>query len=149
LPYLSEVAQLEWGCHEIVSAAADSVSNLHELATIPAEQYPQLKFQLASASRLFDFQYPVYHIWQLCQQAEDNNTVDLSEDGVKLLIIRQQFDVKFCVLSACEFILLNALAANKTIEEACAAALQAEPGFDVEVALKKHMAHGIIVNCLL
>jgi hypothetical protein len=148
LPYLVEVAQLEWGCHEILNAAEIS-SNLNCLTTVPAEQYSQLKFQLTPASRLFDFQYPVYHIWQLCRQENNNDTVDLAEGGIKLLIARQQFAIKFYVLSGGEFALLNALAANKTIDEACMEALQVEDHIDIDNALKKYMAHGIIINCLL
>ena len=62
--YLADVAQLEWACQEVLTAADHDALDLARLAEVPAERYENLRFQLHPAVRLFASDYPVLHIWQ-------------------------------------------------------------------------------------
>src|SRR5438477_5511338 len=86
LPYLSEVAELEWGYHCVYHAEGSEPLNIQRLSTLPEEHYATAQFRLRPTCRLFAFQYPVFHIWKICQENDKNNTdtVNLAEEGVKL-----------------------------------------------------------------
>jgi hypothetical protein len=151
LPYLSEVARLEWGCHQVFHAADVAVFNLDKLQTIPAEKYDAIKFRLHPASQLFDFTFPVLRIWEMCKMKEDEReateeTVDLSEGGVKLLAIRRALEVEIEKVTAGEFALLSALQAGNEFGNACQLALEVEPNFDVAAALNYHLSRGTLVD---
>jgi len=140
LPYLPEIAQLEWGMHQVFHEAESEPLDIKKLAAIPQEHYSDLKFHLRSASRLYSFHFPVVHIWNICQQEiESDGTVDLGEGGVNLLLIRHNLEIEFEILSAGEYIFLNNLAKSKSFGVACQNALMIEPNFNISEALKKHI----------
>lgn len=151
LPYLTEIAQLEWTCYQVFHAPDDTpLFDFTALKNITERQYAEIKFHLHPAVRVMTFQYPVYRIWQLCRQENNSDeTIDLAEGGVDLLIRRRDYEVDFHVLSKSEFVLLHALSAEKTFGEACAVALRVEPDFDVSHTLQKHIARGVIAGFVL
>jgi hypothetical protein len=146
LPYLPEMAQFEWGCHQVFHEVDAESLDIQKLTHIPAEQYPYLKLHLHPASRLYSFQYPILQIWKICQpDADDNETVDLSKGGVNLLIIRRKFTIEFEILSTGEYIFLTAAAAGQTFGDACAQALEVEPHINIAEILKKNILLGAII----
>lgn len=147
LPYLSELAQLEWGYHQTSLAPDAEPLALTQLATIPQARYDQIKFHLHPASQLFSFSYPIFRIWQLCQAAPDNKeNIDLDAGGEFILLIRRQLTIEFELLSAAEFALLSAFVAGKTFVVACDAALEIDAQFDVANALQQSILRGLIVG---
>lgn len=149
LPYLPEVAQLEWAYHEVFHESNANTFDLKKLEAIPIEQHNHLKFKLNPASRLFTFDHPVLTIWQFCQQNSPTETLDINTDGEKILIIRRQLDVSFKKLTDGEFCLLSALNTGLILEQACAYTLQAEPEFNIPLKLQEYILHGMIVDFYL
>ncbi len=90
MAYIPDVADLEWAYHSVFHAADHSPLDLTALAQIPQERHEELKFQLHPASRLLCSEYPILRIWQVNQDDYNGDqTVDLNQGGVKLLITRQ------------------------------------------------------------
>lgn len=145
LPYLPDLANLEWMYHEVFHAADASLLNLTRLSTIAEEQYDSIQFHFHPASRLFSSNFPVLAIWRLCA-AQKDEAVDLNDGGVQLLIIRRKLEMYFEPLSKGEFSFLTALSENNSLLAACNCALEIMPDFDLSASLQQHILRGTIVD---
>jgi hypothetical protein len=147
LPYLPDVARLEWAYHQVFHAAEHAPLDLSLLRSISPGHYPAIKFRLHPASRLLASEYPVLRIWQVNQaDYEGDGTVDLSEGGDQILVIRRDLRVELQPLGKGEYTLLTALAADHDLASACEAALGVEPDCDLTACLQRHVARGTLVD---
>jgi hypothetical protein len=147
LPYLPDVARLEWAYHQVFHAAEHAPLDLSALRAIPPEHHLALKFHLHPASRLFASEYPVLRIWQVNQEDyAGDGAVDLTEGGVQILVIRHHIEVDLQPLGKGEYAMLTALAANHDLASACEAALGVEPDCGLTACLQRHVARGTLVD---
>lgn len=148
LMYLPEVAQFEWACHQIFFAADPLPFNLKLLESIAPEQYDQLHFILHPACQLCQFRYPLLRIVDLCKGHIDE-TINIYEGGVNLLIIRRDLDICLVSLTKGEFSFLSALSENKTVSESLQAALTIDAHFQLDEKLSLWIKDKTIVECYL
>lgn len=114
--------------------------DLAALAAISPEHYGELQFSLHPASRPIASPYPVLRIWEVNQEGyAGEDTVDLAEGGVQLLVIRRGIEVLLEPLEPGEFALLQALAQGLPFASACGAALAAQSDIDLPVCLQGHV----------
>lgn len=147
LAYLPDVARLEWAYHCVFHAPEVDTLSPMELAKVPPDQYGEIRFALHPAIRLLDSDYPILSIWRVNQpDYEGDDSVNLSEGGVKLMIARRQLEIEFQLLSDGEFQWLSTLAQGRRFAEACRAALEVEPGFDLTRTLQQHVLQGTLVD---
>lgn len=147
LVYLPDTARLEWLVHEAFHEQDHRPLSLERLAKVAAEDYQKLRFKLHPACRLFFSAYPVHRIWQVNQpEYNGDDSVDLSEGAVKLLVRRQGFVIEIAPLGMAEYALLAAIADGESFSSNVERALQAEPGFDPGAFLQKHVAQETIVD---
>lgn len=146
LPYLPEVAHLEWAYHAVLLEKNADLFDLNQLKAIAEDDYGNIKFKLHPASRLFAFQFPVLQIWQICQEDNTAEKIELAEDGENILVIRRQWEVTFEKLTTGEFALLSAFARGFIFEKACERALQADPNIDIDFCLQQHLLRGTITE---
>jgi hypothetical protein len=132
LPYLGDVAALEWRRLQTALAAPHTPMDLKALAAVPAESLPELYFHHQPAARAFGSPFPVLSIWELCQQAEPEGELDLSLGSQCVLFSRPALDVQMRLVTPGEYAFLQRLCRGGTFEAACRAALEVEPGFDVQ-----------------
>ena len=145
LPYLADVARLEWAYHRVFHAADHASLDPGQLAEIAPEEYGALGFVLHPAVRLLASEYPIHRIWAVNQtDYQGDQTVDLGVGGVRLLIARRR-SVEMEPLSPGEFVLLKALHAGRPLTEATDNALNAQPGFDLAMALQARVTDGTLV----
>ncbi|HRD67945.1 MAG TPA: DNA-binding domain-containing protein [Candidatus Competibacter sp.] len=147
LVYLPDVARLEWAYHQVFHAAGHPPLDLAALARVPAERQGALHFELHPAARLLESAFPILRIWQVNQDDRTGDSlVDLSEGGVKLLIVRREnLDIEFCPLEDGEFDLLRALAGNSDFASACERAIAAQSPFDLPGCFRRHVSQGVLV----
>ena len=145
LVYLSDVARLEWEYQEVFHAPEPNAFNLDELSSVPPDRYDELRFKLHPASRLLVSDYPILHIWQVNQPGCDG-MVDLSEGGVKLLVIRRGLAIQIEALSPAEYALLENLAQGHVMSYAAAHALKSQPELNLPACLRRHVARQTIVG---
>lgn len=131
LPYLPDVASLEWALHEVFHEAEARPFDFSKLAGPENTTVP-----LHPAARLIASRYPVLAIWE-ANQAEEVPSVDLDAEGDWLLVIRRDLKCEVERLSAGEFALLSALAQGMTLGEACGAAVDAEPRLHLAAAMSR------------
>ena len=141
LPYLPDVARLEWACHQVYSAADDATLNLANLAKIPPHTYGRLHFRLNNAARLLRSPWPVDAIWEV-NQADyiGDQAVNLATGGVNLLIQRHERRVTLTALGEAEWRFLYALDDRQPLDYAFEQALSAVPDTDLGALLQTCVA---------
>jgi len=132
LPYLGDVAALEWRRLQTALAPAHTPMDLEALAAVPKELQPELHFCHQPAARAFYSRFPVLTIWEYCQSASPEQDLELDLQGECVLFARPALDVYMRRLTPGEYAFLHQLCSGHTFEEACLEALKAEPDFDVE-----------------
>ena len=151
LPYLGDVAALEWACHEVCHEADDAAFDPAALADVPVGLQPALRLALQAAVRFVESPYPVLAIWQANQPdiAADAPPVRLDQGGVQLLVARRDFDIEFRLLGAAEARWLRALADERPLAAAVAGALDIDPAFDFGALLARHLRLGTFCRAWL
>lgn len=87
LPYLADLARLEWARHRCSTAADSQPMDPARLAEVPEALRDSLSFKLAPGLALVASDYPIDGIWELARNPSLPN-VDLDDGGVSLLVHR-------------------------------------------------------------
>ena len=147
LPYLADVARLEWAWHRVFHAAEHPPLSLEKLAAVPTEDYDSLRFKLHPARQLLTSRYPVLRIWEVNQDDYQGDlAVSLAQGAQRLLVLRRDFEVVIQPLTSGEHALLARLAADDTFANACAAALAVEEELDVPACLRRYVLDATLVD---
>ena len=150
LPYLSDLARLEWCIDESFNEADVDPLDLQRLAAVPEEHRERLRFQLAPSCRLLSSSFPIDRIWDLCQPDHDGElNVDLDEGGVDLLVRRRGFAVFVEALGPGELAMLMALSTGHEFAAAYQYARAAGDSFDPAAFLSKHVLSRVLVDFTL
>lgn len=149
LPYLADVARLEWAVHEVYHEADAQPLDAARLAAVPADHQPRLRLKLQPASRFVASHFPVHRIWQTNQPGASAEAVALDEGGVRLLVARREGEVEMRLLGAAEDRWLRALARRADLEAATVEAFGVDPGFDLPGCLARHLGLGTFVSASL
>jgi hypothetical protein len=144
LPYLGDVAALEWASHEVYHEADPVAFDFAALAAVPGDAQPAVRLKLQHATRFVVSAYPVLAIWQANQPgaADAQTTLSLDAGGVRLLVARSGFEVEYRLLGAAEERWLRRLAEGGDLAAATEAALALDAGFDLGATLGRHLALG-------
>jgi hypothetical protein len=149
LPYLGDVARLEWAideAHRASDAPCVPESVLAALAVAPPEWLPGLRLRLESSCRLVASPFPILRIWQTNQAGyTGDDRVMLDEGSDALLVQRDAKGVSLERIAAGDHAWLAALAAGATLGAAIEAAQNADATFDLGIALRDHIAAGTII----
>ena len=143
LPYLGDVAALEWACHDVYHEAYAEPLDPARLAEVPAALQPALQLQLQPATRLVASRFPILAIWQANQEGTvPAAPISLDDGAVRLLVARRDLDIEFRLLGDAEAWWLRALDAGRPLAVALQAALDVDPAFDFGAALGRHLQLG-------
>jgi hypothetical protein len=148
LPYLGDVARLEWAQDEAQRAAdvaTEPADVIAALAALPAERLPDARLALAPSCRLVDSPFPILRIWQVNQPDADAGSVSLDEGADRLLVRRDPDGIVIVRLPAGEYGWLVAFAGEATLAQALDAARAADPSFEVATALAARIADRTLV----
>jgi hypothetical protein len=147
LPYLPDVARLEWAWHRAFHAAGTDAFDPARLASVDPERLPLLRFVLHPSAQLVASKYPIVRIFEVNQDGyEGSMRVDLDAGGVTALVIRRDLTVYVEPLAAGTAALLAAFHQNRSLAEALQAALAVQPDFDLNAVLADHVRRGTIVQ---
>ncbi len=117
LPWLADVARLEWAWHESLMAADASPADFAALAGVSGEAQPALRFALHPSVRLVRSAWPVLAIWEANQEGRDG-TAARDEGADDILVWRDGARVRLALLGAPEAGFLEAIMAGVTLGEA-------------------------------
>jgi hypothetical protein len=147
LPYLADVARLEWAWHEAFHAADAGPLDIAALAKVMPIDYPRLRFRLHPSVRLLYSDYPILRIWETNQNAADEvPLLTLDAGGMQLLVLRRALTVEIQPLARGDAVLLEAFVAGADFASACAAALRSDVEFDITGRLRHYIQQGAVVG---
>jgi hypothetical protein len=140
LPYLPDMARLEWAMHEVFHAAAPPPFPLDRLAAVAEAEHAALRFVFSPACRLLASAWPVHRLWALNQpDVAWDDGFDIHGGGADLLVRRSGFEVELEPLGSAEFAMLERLAGGQALGEALDAVQDEAPGFDLAAFLQHHL----------
>ena len=143
LPYLADVARLDWALNVALQAPHGAILGIAELQAIPVEQLPAQCLSLTAGHALIASPYPIDRIWAAVQPGASSDAVDLDAGPVQLLVLRREGDAAFVALAPGEASFLAALAEGSTLEEAAARGLGTGPDFDLSASFARFLGLGV------
>ncbi len=126
LPWLGDIARLEWAWHEAFHAADAPGLDFAALARVPEEDQGRVRFELHPSVRLVESRYPVLAIWEANQPGRDG-TPDRLEGAEAVLVHRPGADVVLRRLEGADALLVRAVQRGEALEAAAQSAGQADP----------------------
>jgi hypothetical protein len=144
LPYLADMARLEWAWHTAYHAEDAAPVPLAELAGA-VDRAEHAVLTLHPSLGVVRSPYPMVSIFELNTQGSDVAPTQLegSEDA---LVVRLKLEVEIRRLPQGGASFILALKAAKSLGEAAAIALGEAPGFDLEANLAGLIASGAVVG---
>lgn len=142
LPYLEDVARLEWAWHESFHAADVPPIDLDRLSRVAPADQGAIRFRLHPTVRLVDSGFPILSIWEANQPQRDG-TPDRLEDADTVVVHRPGLEVQVGLLERTHWRFLRALELGDALEPAAERA-----GFgdaeDLGLALRQFVAARVI-----
>ncbi len=138
LPYLSDVADLEWKLNQVRDAADVPPLEPQSFAVLAPEDLLALRLALVPAGRLFLSDYAAVRIWR----AHHDDPAELSgigpiDDPCRALIVRQGRETAVIDLTRGEAVLVEALEAGEELGAAMTQALEEDSEHDVPASIRK------------
>ena len=148
VPYLADVARLEWAWHAAYHAPDAEPLSLAALAEV-APSAEDATLTLHPSLHVVRASYPVVTIWQIAAREGDNEQVRLPTGGEDALVVRPKLDVEVRRLPEGGAVFVLALMGGASLRVAASSALQDAPAFDLKVNLAGLITSGAIVGVLL
>ena len=149
VPWLGDIARLEWAREEAYYAADAKPLALASLAAIPVERYPELRFKPHPSLRLICSAGPLYSLWRAALDDPAAVSAEVASSGraEQVLVVRPQLTVTTRPIAIADLRLMEALAEGLPLAEAAARAEAADAGFDLQAALALHLTGGSFAGC--
>ena len=147
LPYLPDVARMEWLVQRAHYAADHAPLDISRLAGISENDYARLIVRLHPAVSLLASNYPLFRIWEVHQDDYGGEiAVDLAAGAAQIVVYRPQFRVSVAPLSAGEAVFLDAILRGTLLGDALEQAVAQDAGFDLPASLQRWAASNIVVG---
>lgn len=138
VPYLPDMARLEWARYELLFAPDSVQFDVRQLQAMPESDYPQLYCKLHAATRLLPFESPILDMWHFCvDKNSEMDSFELKPERHAVLLSRKNFEVVMQTLTWGEYTLLIQLNKGNTLGMAIEQALAVEPQMQVEAVLSR------------
>jgi putative DNA-binding protein len=145
LPYLADVARLEWALNVTATIREVLAVPIEALATVPAERAADLVMRLQPSVSYFVSRWPIDAIWR-ANQRDEVPAVDLACGGACIEIRRDGDSAAWRPLDAGTFGFRTALADGVALAGAAATATARDPAFDLAPALERIFTEGLVVG---
>ena len=145
VPYLPDLARLEWQVNLVLHAADAEPLELACLATLDEAELEDLRFEPHPAAQLLRCEFPADAVWHAVLERDDGAmaAIDLADGPIWLLVQRTASGVDVVRLSKPEWRIAAALFSGQPLGAALAAASCAEP----HSLLAAHLARGCYAGC--
>jgi hypothetical protein len=137
LPYLADVAALEWIAHRAHYAANAIVLSHYRIGSLRPHQLLASRFTLHPACDWLDSGFPIAHIWLAHQPGATMELPKSLDRGEIALVARPRWRVEVVASSEGEIAALEKIRAGETLETAIEAGIEAQRSFDFAKALPR------------
>ena len=145
LPYLADVAQLEWLQQRAYHAADRVALAANDLAAIPAERAVDARFGMHPSAGFIASDYPIVSIWKTNTYDESVRSIDPHGGGEAALVLRPHLEVTVLPLAEGADTFVAALMVGKALGTAGQSALHADVSFNLQFALASLITAGAFV----
>jgi hypothetical protein len=146
LPYLGDVAALEWQVHRARYAADADALARERIARLDPEQLLAAGFSLHPALAWVESPYPIVAIWHAHQVGATTPLPASLDRAESALIARPQWRVEVVLSDAAEIAALTRLCAGADVGGAVSQALAVDAAFDAGQALLRWLDLGLLTG---
>ena len=140
LPYLSDIAKLDWIMNESRCAKDDQTLTADDLTKLDPENFEQTIFYLKNSTRIIDTAYPLDQIYHFCKNKSDSDDMlHIENESTYLLISRLQWDPTLFKLDKSEYMFFSMIKDGKTLGEILEIILDMYPNFDFSSFLQNYI----------
>jgi hypothetical protein len=141
LPYLADVARLEWAINGAYHAPDDAALSSAEIEALPENGLAEMNLRLRKSARLVASRWPLESIRSFCLSYDEKTSgeLNLEGEGCRFLVFRPELTVAVIKLAADEYAFLEALSRGKILGTALDATLRNFPAFDFGAVLQRHL----------
>lgn len=144
VPYLGDVARLEWARLEAYHAADREPLAIDALGLVPENEVGQATFELHPSLALIRSPWPIVSLWAASTDRGSSDDVDMKRPE-EAIVIRPMMDVDTRIPPAGGFHFMNALKEDVTLEEAARAVAATEKEFDLAAHLNGVFEVGAVI----
>ena len=148
LPYLQDLARVEWARQDSYLAADAALLDPGRLNTADPDGLSRLALRLHPATRVITSPFPVHTIWSLNQADVDDKdipTVDMTV-AEHVIVTRPHGEVVTRAISLADAALVKAVLGGASLGAAVEGAFAVAPDFNVTQALAGHFANGTFAS---
>lgn len=131
LPWLADVARLEWALNVAFHAPDVATIGSERLLATPTDELGALSVECEPSVTYVESSWPIDAIWRANQPGDEGTVVDLDSGSVRLQIRRVDDEVVFRALPAGSFAFRRALADDEPLDRAVDAGLTADASLDL------------------
>lgn len=147
LPYLADVAALEWAVHRARHAADAEPLRRELIATLRPDELLAACFELHPACTWLVSRHPIASLW-LAHQADADVELPASLQCPEFaLVARPRWRVEVVATSAGELVALDALRSGLSMDATIALALRTDHRFDFAKAFMRWLELGLFTAC--
>lgn len=140
LPYLADMARLDWALNLAFHATVSGTLAAGDLADMPPERLLDLRLVLAPGATLIRSPYPIDRIWHASRPGGPAEPVGLDAGAAAVIVLPRTDDAAFVRLSPAEAELVMTLCDGRTLEEGAQAAFRVDAAFDLTTTFARLLA---------
>jgi len=148
LPFLPDVAQLEWAvCMAFHAHEAPAVDDAR-LSGIPEDAWPTTRLTFHPAMKLVASSWPILDLWETRHHPRESIDLEVTGRPQRVLVKRRGLTVQCTLLTAPQYQLLEALQGGASLGEACERVGEQEACEALPIAtwFREWMQAGLIVG---
>ncbi len=115
MPYLSDVARLEWAVHDCQNTRDEQSLTATDWEKISGPTVGSSTFRLIAAHKFIVSGYPLLDLWNMGSGQEGSGEIDLESGGMILLVIRSATEVLIFPIELNEYTFLKQLENGESI----------------------------------
>ena len=148
LPFLPDLARLEWLICQAFHAFEQPPLDRAVLASVPTDQWERLQLGFQPSVGLAASAWPILDIWNARRGPRDTVDLTVADRPQRVLVFRRELSVQCEALDEPQFTLLAALLAGRALGEACGAVRASDP-LALTSWFARWMGGGLIVRAEL
>ena len=150
LPFLPDLAALEWLVYRAFHAVEQAPLDPSRLVKLPPEEWDQARLTFQPAVGVVASAWPILDIWETRTRVRSEINIDLANRPQRVLVFRQQLQVRCELLDEPQSLLLDGLLKGQTLGAVCAALSQHhEETLPVAQWFTEWARRGLLVGCEL
>ena len=149
MPFLPDLAQLEWLICQAFHAFDQAPMNPAQLASITPDAYGRLQLFFQPSVSVVESAWPILDIWQARKVPHKAVNINLIDRPQRVLVYRRDMQVLCEPVTAAQCVLLQGLMQGRTLGEACAPLANQEEAQSLTQWFAYWMSLRLIIRCEL